>query len=276
MKKKIGLFLIHGAGDERFRAQDKFIQKLFKKLEKLKIDSGLIAWRNANWYAPTQNEQVDLYNRFLSSHYPVKAKKLRQFVLYLISDMVAYVSEPNKPSKKYAETHALIHRDLALLKDELEENAPLILMASSLGTTIISNYIQDIQNKVCPEIWCKSPFERFETLTNIIMLGNNIPIYAPAYNLDQLTPFLFPNEKLSETFKPVASWLNIYDKNDPLGFPLKPINVSFEASVIKDIEMNVGGLLTSWNIGSHMGYWKSKKVIEQVSGIIRNIYKLVK
>jgi hypothetical protein len=32
-----------------------------------------------------------------------------------------------------------------------------------------------------------------------------------------------------------------------------------------DIEMNVGGLVTSWNPASHNGYWKNRRFIAAVA-----------
>ena len=175
MKKKLGVFLIRGAGKEGSKEQEKFVEKLNSMLHTSGVATAFIHYEYANWYLPTQSNQEKLYNRFIASGLKIRARGLRRFVLYLISDLVAYTGEPDKPSSTYRQTHELIHKSILNLKDALEENAPLIIIASSLATEIISNYIWDRQHATTPDDMGNSPFERLETLTGIFMFGNNNP-----------------------------------------------------------------------------------------------------
>jgi hypothetical protein len=275
MKKKLGVFLIRGGGKEGSKEQEKFVAKLNKILQKEGIDITTIYYEYAEWYGPTQRRQEEILQRLIASREKIKAKGLRRFILFLVSDVVAYTGEPNKVSTAYNDTHALIHESIVKMKAELEEGAPLIIIASSLGTEIISNYITDRQNAPDIDPFGASPFERMETLTGVFMFGNINTIYIPAYDLDEARPFQFPPEKLNTRYKNIAYWGNIYDKNDPLGYPLKPINSHFNKAVTEDIQINSGNwllsLLISWNAASHLGYWKSRKILKRVAGYLQKV-----
>ena len=273
MKKKLGVFLIRGAGKEGSKQQEKFVDKLNSLLHKSGVATEFIHYEYANWYLPTQSNEEKLYDRFINSGLKIKAKSLRRFVLFLISDLVAYIGEPNKPSTTYRQTHELIHKSILNLKDALEEGAPLIIIASSLSTEIISNYIWDRQHTEDPDPLGASPFERLETLTGIFMFGNNNPIFLSAYDIDNAKPFQFPSEKLPSDLKDAAYWGNFYDKNDPMGYPLKPVNPNYDSMVTEDVQVNSGGILLSWNAGSHLGYWKTKKIMRKVAGYIKLVLK---
>jgi hypothetical protein len=110
-----------------------------------------------------------------------------------------------------------------------------------------------------------------ETLTGIFMFGNMGPVYMSSRNINLTEPFVFPPLKLPERLKKFAYWGNYYDKNDPLGFPLRCINDFFKERVTEDVEINSGGLLLSWNAGSHLGYWKSRKIRKRVASYIKNV-----
>jgi hypothetical protein len=277
MKKKLGVFLIRGGGKEGSKEQEKFVAKLNKRLQEKGIDSNSIHYEYAEWYGPTQRRQEELLRRFIASGEKIKAKGFRRFILYLVSDVVAYTGEPNKTSTAYNDTHALIHDSIVTMKNALVDNAPLIIIASSLGTEIISNYISDRQNFSDDDAFGGSTFERMETLAGIFMLGNINTIYLPAYDLDEVKPFQFPSEQLDAKYKAIAYWGNIYDKNDPLGYPLKPINSFFNTTVSEDLQINSGSwllsLLISWNAASHLGYWKSKKVLKRVADYIQMVIR---
>ena len=73
--------------------------------------------------------------------------------------------------------------------------------------------------------------------------------------------------------KAVARWLNFFDADDVLGYPLKPVSPDYAAKVTQDIEINVGGLFTSWNPVSHVEYWDDDDFLEPVSALIRDVLK---
>jgi hypothetical protein len=152
-----------------------------------------------------------------------------------------------------------------------------VVIAHSLGAYIISNYIWDRQNKD-PEGYGTTDFEAMKTLAGIVTFGCNIPLFMLAF--DEIQCIAFPPSGLSDFFlganpQDVASaarWLNFYDPDDVLGYPLANLSPSYEDSVIEDIAINAGGILYSWNPLSHSHYWTdnnmTKPVAEMLSGLL--------
>jgi hypothetical protein len=270
MKSKIGMLLVRGAGRDNPKKLQKFIHKLKKDLQKSGMDPGIIHFEMANWYGPTQENQDRLMEQFVGSGL-LKDTLLRKFILYVVSDLVAYLGEPDKPHSSYEATHATIHDALATMESNLEEGAPLVIAASSLATEIISNYIWDRQQDKPEDPLNGSAFQRMETLTGVFTFGSNNALYLAAYKPEEARPFLFPPPALPPHLKEVAYWGNFFDRNDPMGYPLRPINEYFADAVTEDLEVNSGNLLSSWNAASHMAYWNTRKIRERVVQFIRDL-----
>ena len=83
-----------------------------------------------------------------------------------------------------------------------------------------------------------------------------------------MKPIKFPAPGLPSGLKKKARWLNFYDPDDILGYPLKPINSDYRKVVTKDIAINAGGFFSSWNPLSHNGYWKDNDFTKPVSNLI--------
>ena len=56
-------------------------------------------------------------------------------------------------------------------------------------------------------------------------------------------------------------WDNFFDRDDVLGWPLSPLSESYD-QLVKDHEINAGGIFSSWNPWSHGKYWTDKQVIK--------------
>ena len=101
--------------------------------------------------------------------------------------------------------------------------------------------------------------------------GSNIPLFTLARDEPHIKCFQFPAAHLSDEVRAQTKWLNFYDADDVLGYPLKPISPDYAARVTEDIEINVGGLFTSWNPISHTQYWSDEDFIDPVVKLIRAI-----
>ena len=91
----------------------------------------------------------------------------------------------------------------------------------------------------------------------MITFGSPLAIYAM-----QGGEFSTPTDKvgsaLNEDIAKRARWLNFYDKDDIVGYPLRGINEQYKAMVDGDFEINVGTATKSWNPACHDGYWEDK------------------
>lgn len=270
--KKIGLLMIRGSGHSGFKRQDLFMDRLGNKLVRNGTDPELVAHGVVDWYGPIQEQQELILQRMKRAGVRLKSKLTRQLIITNIGDLINYGGKPGFPHYGYDETHKKVHKTILSLKNQLPENAPLLIIATSMGTEIINDYIMDRQKAAregSDDPFGNSPFERLETLTGLFTLGNNLPIFAASYQVDEIRPIEFPSPRLAPGLKDVAVWENYYDKNDSMGYPLKPLNTHFENHArLKDISINTGGPFSFWNFLSHFGYWRSRKLVKRLASFI--------
>ncbi|MDC2889689.1 hypothetical protein [Psychrosphaera algicola] len=134
----------------------------------------------------------------------------------------------------------------------------------------MSNYLWDKQHHPDP---AASPFQNGKTLAGMFTLGCNIPLFSFAESDPQ--PIAFPGNVLSSTLKQNARWFNYFDKDDVLGYPIKVINEAYNKVVDEDIEVDIGGLLRSWNPFSHDVYWSDKDIINPVANYLSTTLKIL-
>jgi hypothetical protein len=271
MEKKLGILMIRGSGESGFKRQELFLERLEKELGRRDIPMTHLEFEVVDWYAPLQIQQESVLERMKSRGINLKSRLTRHLIITNIGDLINYGGKPNLLSNAYQETHKLVHKSMLSLKSKLEEHAPLMVLASSMGTEIINNYIWDRQHPKEADPLGASPFERFESMVGLFTFGSNLPIFAASHHIDSLEPITFPPPQLSPELAEKAVWENYYDKNDSMGYPIKALNDKYGAAEVEDIQINTGGLLMSWNLLSHFGYWKSKKLVKRIAGFIESL-----
>ena len=196
---------------------------------------------------------------------------VRRFVVGALGDAAAYQRVDDPADSVQGEIHQRVREAIhELYMTRLKETAvPLVVMAHSLGGHILSNYIWDLQHR---NVGLKglSGFERYWTHAGMITFGCNIPLFTFAHK--KVVPISFPGPRLDKSTAKLARWYNYFDSDDVLGYPLKPLSAAYAKVVDADIEVNVGGLLSSWNPLSHTQYWTdgsfTKPVGEFVAGFL--------
>jgi hypothetical protein len=101
-----------------------------------------------------------------------------------------------------------------------------------------------------------------KTLVRLLTTGCNIPIFVAAHKELHIRAIDRPNDQFE--------WLNLYDRDDVLGWPLRPLSGGYER-LVEDRQVNAGqGIdwLTSWTPLSHKHYWKDRDVVEPVAEMI--------
>lgn len=198
---------------------------------------------------------------------------MRQLFVDLMGTAIAYT--PLSGKSIYNEINQRIKEQLEKLANHRRvdnENTPLIILAHSFGSVAISNYIWDMQQKKKQQgnIDGLSPLEQFDTLAGVITFGSPMGLFSL-----QHTPFNQPiskvGEKITSPIKERVKWLNFYDKDDVLAFPLKKLNDNYDAEVDEDIEINVGGVATSWNPACHFGYWEDRDFYKPVAKYLSDL-----
>ena len=264
MSTELAVVVIHGMGSQKSDFADEMIDELKDRVSKLNKDPDKIAWRPIYWANIIQPKQTKYWDSAKRSN-DLDFASLRKFVLSAFGDASGYQKVDSSHNTTYERIHERIGESIKdIYQSELGSSPkPMIVLAHSLGGHIMSNYIWDMQHSTDPSL---SDFERMNYLSGIITFGCNIPLFTFAF--DEVVPIDFPPTALPDELKSKAKWFNYYDPDDVLGYPVKPINTKYRQTVKKDIAINVGGILSSWNPMSHSKYWTDNDFTVPVSKYI--------
>jgi hypothetical protein len=266
MAAQVGILVVHGIGIQQASFAEDFIAEMKDRLDNLAVTADAVVWEPAFWADLLNDHERKLWDD-LSRDYDLDWVTVRKFFINVFADAIAYQRNPFANDDMYRKIHNRIHDHLIKLRAALgSQDKPLIIVAHSLGSVILSNYIWDEQTG---KGLGKNPFERMETLASMVTFGSNIPLFTLA--LDQVQCIEFPPKTLPPNLKAIARWLNFFDGDDVLGYPLKPLSPSYAKTVTEDREINVGGLFTSWNPISHVEYWTDNDFTKPVTQLIRDV-----
>lgn len=286
---KLGVLLIHGMGDQSADFADGMIGELTKRVRRAGGDDRHICFQKIWWAPILAQKEADLIRRMSDS---LDWMSLRRFVIRSLADAIAYQASYRRISAHqisvYKQVHQEIGRSVRSLRKRLRSGkpkeapeAPLVIIGHSLGCHMISNYIWDVRHKSASSK-PKNAFDRMETISAVITMGCNIPLFALAF--ERLEPIefptpgirnVFPAETDPEELRQVTQWWNFYDPDDVLGYPLRSLDPLYAQAVDRDIAVNVGGLFTSWNPASHMAYWTDNDVTVPVAELLSQTLALL-
>ncbi len=264
MRKELAILVIHGMGSQSPDYADSMIEELNERVGDLGKAPESIAWKPVYWANIIERRQHE-YLQAAKRGGELDYIALRRFMLSSFGDASAY----QKVDSGYNSTYDKIHRRVAQGVRSLYETGvqsrpvPLIVLAHSLGGHIMSNYIWDRQR---PGDEAGSAFEQMATLSGFVTFGCNIPFFTFAH--EKVEPIAFPPPALPGPLREKAKWLNFYDPDDVLGYPLKAINAAYARTVTEDIAINAGGLFASWNPLSHGEYWTDNDFTRPVARFI--------
>lgn len=283
MSQQLAVIVIHGLGAQEQNFADHFIDRLKKRYTAVtgESDPGRhLVFKPIYWAKLLEDKEDELQRKLFQPH-AVRYKWLRQIVIHYLADAVAYQPLENH-NQIYNEINGTISRALQSLSAEIGGEAPLCVISHSLGTVIASNFFYDLQyssTSACkPEPSSSSmasPLERGETLSLFYSCGTTLPLWSLRYSgFDR--PIHVPTEQMRNNAPNVTGeWINFYDKDDILGYPLRPIHEAYANAVREDIKVSVGNWLTGWNPFSHNGYFDSGKVINRMVQGLAGTWKQV-
>ncbi len=180
---------------------------------------------------------------------------LRRFLLYSFSDPATYAHDPSKPDSIYNRVHDEIATKLQALHDALDPDGRIIVVAHSLGAYVLSNYVWDAQRPLRlgdpaaeAALLASADYRGIKSIARVLTAAPNIALFVAGLQKVQ------PIKKPADDFE----WHSFYDKDDVLGWPLRPLPVGDEGSyadlVTIERPINVGGFWASWNPLSHTKY----------------------
>jgi len=237
-----------------------------------------VHWVEIYWQDIVEGRQAG-FLREATTHHDLDWVDLRRFIVRALSDVIAFRPSP-KPDGTYARVTTRIAENLGHLeRNELpDEPVPLVVLAHSLGGHVFSSYAWDRQQglgmngirptgaSALPEL---TPFQRMETLTGIVTFGCNLPLFT--FACDPVETIQFPPSTLPAEWAERARWLNVYDPDDALGFPLHPTSASYQAVVDEDRPIQVGSLVDGWTPFSHNRYWEDGDLVDAVAEVVRGV-----
>ncbi|RDW16938.1 chemotaxis protein [Oceanobacillus arenosus] len=277
MTQKIAIAILHGMGTPKEDFAEELIKRISKQFAKKlpceKVETAL-AFEPVFWSSIFEPNQAELWNKMQQSA-NLDFRRLRRFVIEFLGDAIAY--QPTiYGNQNYDKVHFYVASAINRLREKAGSDAPLCVISHSLGTIVASNYFYDLQFKrenrgIVTRRWMnQTPIEQCETLTLFYTLGSPMVLWSLRYT-DFGSPITIPSPRIREFYPNVeGEWLNFYDKDDVLAYPLKGMNEAYNQAVTKDVAVNAGGILTSWTPLSHRNYDKDNEVIDPiVDGLIR-------
>ncbi|MGG4033142.1 chemotaxis protein [Paenibacillus cisolokensis] len=269
MDQKIAVIVIHGIGRQKENFADPFTRLLLEQYAKEtgeKHPEQHLAIEPVYW-AKVLEEREEALKRNIVRPYQLRYQWLRHFVIHYLADAVAY-----QPLGTNDQTYQAIHETISAALHRLSEvagaNAPLCVVSYSLGAVIASNYFYDLQNANGwkPVIFNPdSALERGDTLLLFYSCGTTLPLWSLRY-LDFDKPIRVPSRPMRELSPDIeGEWINFYDKDDILAYPLRGVHPAYADAVREDIEVHVGNWITGWNPFSHSGYFASDRVVGRMA-----------
>ncbi|EIT87140.1 hypothetical protein A374_02764 [Fictibacillus macauensis ZFHKF-1] len=283
---KLAILILHGIGNQDETYADDFITSLTRsfheQLDESHPHTPLLECMPVFWGDVLQSREEDLWQSLAPApklHY----RSLREFVIRFLGDAIAYqpASHPHS-NPNYERIHEVVARGLQHLRDKAGDSAPLTVISHSLGTIIASNYFYDLQylrQQLPPPlsaIRSNTPLENGETLVNFYTMGSPLSLWTLRYEeLDR--PISVPSPALANHYPHIqsGSWLNYYDQDDVIAFPLQSLNDVYKKMVKKDVQINCGNLLTSWSPLAHLNYFKEQKLIDDIAAQLVTLWREV-
>ncbi|WP_099159778.1 chemotaxis protein [Virgibacillus ndiopensis] len=277
MPQKIAIAILHGAGTPKENFADEMVNSIskgFAEKSHLNDSEQPLVFESVFWSSIFEREQEELWER-VQRNAELDFPYLRRFAIEFLADAIAY--QPTTiGNQNYDKVHALFAESLRELKKKAGPKAPLCVVSHSLGSIIASNYFFDMQYRQeklgvrTKGVVEDTPMEKGETLALFYTMGSPMALWSLRY-IDFGSPISIPSPLLNNYHPNLkGEWLNFYDKDDVLSFPLKALNDIFQTHVTEDVAVNAGGLLTSWNPLSHINYSSDNDVIEPiVNGLLR-------
>jgi hypothetical protein len=279
MGQKIAVAIVHGVG----KTEPGFADGMMKALRRRFADEGAstddLVMRPVHWSPVLQSLEDELAQRLKRSG-SLGYGRLRDFMMSFAGDAIAY--QPGARERViYDRVHAVMAESLRALAAEAGGTAPLAVIAHSLGTIIASNYFYDLQVRAEKNLLSEpvlaakgdTPLENGETFSLLYTLGSPLAVWSLRYK-DFGAPLVVPSTGLARHWPGITGeWVNYYDKNDVIGYPLKSINPAYDAAVKADQPVSVGNFFTTLTPLCHTQYWTDRSVTSPIAQALAGLWR---
>jgi len=247
-----------------------------------------IVFEELNWSDALQGSEDKLWSRMAAGEpasgetgggAQLRYTSLRHFMVDFAADAIAY--QPTHSDRSaYDAVHIRVADSLRRLAKKAGARAPLCVIAHSLGTVIASNYFYDLAKArgsfIDPSVRARvgsTPIERGQTLALFYTMGSPIALWSlryPGFGV----PLRFPPRALARSHPAIEPrWVNVYDPDDVIGYPLRSLNPRYAKSVTEDRPVEVGSWLTGWNPLSHTAYWSNRPLASAIGADLARLWR---
>ncbi|WP_409288067.1 chemotaxis protein [Peribacillus sp. SCS-37] len=277
--KQIAVAIIHGMGSQHEDYGADLAAELLEMFaEKAKVynllPGDMLTIQPVFWAAVFQQGEDELFTKLVKEQ-DLNYQGIRRFMIHYLADAIAY--QPVETAKhNYYRVHRQVASSLGVLAGKTGSETPLCVISHSLGSVIASNFFYDLQmnqDDLETAVDHLTPLERGDTLSLFYTMGTTLPLWSLRYDsFDR--PICIPSPsaaKYNGGFS--GEWINFYDRDDVLAYPLKPVSPQYSAAVNEDREVNAGNILTNWNPFSHSAYLTDKNVLEPITDGLFRLWK---
>ncbi|MGF1456091.1 MAG: hypothetical protein ACFB6R_12045 [Alphaproteobacteria bacterium] len=274
---KAAVLTVHGQGRTLPGYANTFIRRIKGRLPPR--DWQHVHFEQAYYQRSLDRNQTTYYEAVRKK---IQSHTLRQAFLFGFSDAASLQTNKRGTEAPYYLAQFELRAALRKCYRELTREGPLgpdarvIVVANSLGAQVMSNYFWDAnqlrargQNpkygiwKDDEEPFTDDPVEdafcRGAHVHTFYTTGCSIPIFVAGQDPDSIFAF----DRLNDAFR----WINIFDDDDALGWPLRPLSPSY-AALVEDRELRLGHTILT-----HMSYWSHRKVVGEVARTVGTLIK---
>ena len=219
-------------------------------------DDALI-FREGLWADITQDGEDTLKDRmFNDPDTDVDWIKARKFFVDYLGDAISYFK--GKASDVYSQYNAIQTRIDGLIQNlsgdtNPNQNTLLTVVSHSLGTVVLSDYLYDKRDTLEPKYQL--------IFSNFFTMGSPIALYANRFYNHQSERNPFANFKPQKVQDENGVWINLFDEDDIVGYPIRPVNSYCKKAVTADLNVSVGSFISGGTPPlSHTGYWEDDEV----------------
>ena len=279
--QRIGVLVIHGVGHTRAERPSDTSELTFSKEMARRVRRKLgekargMAWREVTWSDILQKRQQKFYEAIRDK---TGYDNPRAFVMSAMSDSAAYRKTADGSSAIYEQIHSRFETTLRDLETDVGPDAPILILAHSLGGHIASNYLYDLQRfeSRSGEGRFGSPLQNLRTVAGLMTFGCSIPVFLFGHDNDDIVPITYPGVDLPPAQQIRTWWQNFYDKHDILSYPLGPAAKCYQQMVanreLRDVPIHLGAPSTAyWDPLSHGAYWDDAELITPVVHYINKL-----
>lgn len=265
MSRHIAVAVLHGMGteEEHFSVELKHrVTETYLALNKHHQDDDLV-WHEIYWGDLVRDKHMQIVQA-VNYRNDLAYPNLREWIIDYMSTALLY----RQGSDLYKQIHQRVRAQLTRFAHHRRIDAdrtPLVVLAHSFGSVIAHYFMRELASQDNAQL---TRFEQWQTLVGLITFGSPLAIWA-AQNGGQVNPIA--GDHLSSALREKARWINFYDKDDIIAYPLKAISDDYKNAVTEEWEINVGSARTSWNPSCHNGYWEDPDFYKPVAKYLAEI-----